>query len=360
MIWQEFGFWVEEVYTAVVISSSRQSARELEKMLPPSPIIDRCKTAVLTPLAFLAGTKLDIFTELAGGPKSAKQLAVAMSVDPNWLQPLLFALAASGLVIENNGTFRNSDEADHYLVRGRRHFIGDVGKLYEDLWRGAFLAAESVKSGKPLAAHDYTRMSDEATHEFFLGQHPDALLAGWKLADAVDFTGMRNLADVGGGSGGVALALCERYPELRAKVVELPAVAQVANQYIAESSVHERVDAIAADLLEKPLKGDFDVVVIRSLLQVLGPSECQKLLSNVRPGLAPGARLYIIGQIIGDDRRHPKNVALFNLIFLSFYEQGRAHTEAEHRNWLDSAGFVDIKREIKPNGLNMVTARVPT
>lgn len=329
-------------------------------MLPPTPIIDRCKTGVLTPLAFLAGTKLDIFTELADGPKSAKQLAAAISVDPNWLQPLLFALAASGLVIEDNGTFRNSGEADHYLVRGRPHFIGDVGKLFEDLWRGAFLAGESVRAGKPLAAHDYANMSDEAVSEFFVGQHPDALLAGWKLADAVDFTRMRNLADIGGGSGGVALALCERYPELRAKVVELPAVAQVANQYIAESPVHEQVDAIAADLLEKPLEGDFDVVVIRSLLQVLGPSECRTLLRNIRPGLAPGARVFIIGQIVEDDRLHPENVALFNLIFLSFYEQGRAHTVTEHKNWLKAAGFVDFKREITSNGLNMVTARVPT
>ena len=59
-------------------------------MLPPSPVIDRCKTGVLAPLAFLAGTKLDIFTELAGSPKSAEALATNMSVEPDWLQPLLF------------------------------------------------------------------------------------------------------------------------------------------------------------------------------------------------------------------------------------------------------------------------------
>lgn len=329
-------------------------------MLPPSPIIDRCKTDVLSPFAFLAGTKLDLFTELADNPKSAKDLAAAISVDPNWLQPLLFALVASGLLTEDEGIFRNSDEADHYLVRGRPYFIGDVGNLFEDLWRGAFLAAESVKAGKPLAAHDYAGMSDEAVSSFFRGQHPDALLAGWKLADAADFTGLRNLVDVGGGSGGLALALCERYPKLRAKVVELPAVTRVASRFIADSSVHERVTAVAADLLEKPLTGNFDVAVIRSLLQVLGPSECQQLLVNVRPALSPGATLYIIGQILDDDRKHPENVALFNLIFLSFYENGRAHTETEQRNWIQAAGFIDIRREVTSNGLNMMTARVPT
>ena len=58
-------------------------------MLPSSPIIDRCKTGVLKPLALLAGTKLDIFTELADGPKTSDALAVAASVDPDWLRPLL-------------------------------------------------------------------------------------------------------------------------------------------------------------------------------------------------------------------------------------------------------------------------------
>ena len=329
-------------------------------MLPSSPIIDRCKTGVLKPLALLAGTKLDIFTELADGPKTSDALAVAASVDPDWLRPLLFALVASGLLVEHHGAFRNSDEADHYLVRGRPHFIGDVGNLFEDLWRGAFLAAESVKAGKPLAAHDYTSMSDEALRAFFVGQHPDSLLAGWKLAETADLSGYRNLVNVGGGSGGVSIALCDRYTELRATVVDLPAVARVANWYIADSAVSERVDAVAADLLAEPLTGTFDVAVIRSLLQVFDPSECQRLLGNIRPGLAPGASVYVIGQIVDDDRRHPENVALFNLIFLSFYENGRAHTETEYRNWLRAAGFIDIKRELTSNGLNMMTARVPT
>jgi hypothetical protein len=328
-------------------------------MLPPSPIIDRCKTGVLTPLAFLAGTKLDIFTELSVGPKSADELASAMSIDPDWMRPLLFALAASGLLAESKGTFRNSDEADYFLVRGRPHFIGDISKLFEDLWRGAFLAAESVKAGKPLAAHDYMEMSDEAVSAFFLGQHPDAQLTGWKLADTVDFSGERRLVDVGGGSGGISIALCEHFPDLCATVVELPAVAKVAARYMAESAASARLDAVSVDLLASPLHGNYDVAVMRSLLQVLGPSDCERVLRNVRPGLAPGAKLYVIGQIVDDDRLNPENVALFNLVFLSFYEQGRAHSEADHRNWLHTAGFIDIEREITPNGLNMITASVP-
>jgi hypothetical protein len=129
---------------------------------------------------------------------------------------------------------------------------------------------------------------------------------------------------------------------------------------MAASHAGDRLNAIDRDLLVSPLAGRYDVAVMRSLLQVLGPADCHTMLRNVRPGLAAGATLYIIGQIVDDDRLHPENVALFDLVFLSFYKQGRVHSEAETRNWLMATGYTDIRREITNNGLNMVTARVPS
>jgi hypothetical protein len=324
--------------------------------LPPSPVIDGCKTAVLQPLAFVTGAKLDVFTELAEGPASVAELAERIRADQDWLSPLLFALVAAGFLIHEEGKFRNSEEADHFLVRGRPHFIGDVHKLFEDLWLGAFRAAESVKAGKPLAAHDYGGMNDEALDAFFQGQHPDSLLAGWKLADAFDFSAARRLVDIGGGSGGVGIALCQRYSSLSGTVADLPGVARIADRYIAEAGCDNRLRTVGCDLLSGPLPGTFDVAVMRALLQVLGPPECRKLLCNVRPALAPGAKLFIIGQIIDDDRTHPETVATFNLIFLSFYGHHGIHTESEHRDWLETAGFHDIERKVTANGLNMMVA----
>jgi hypothetical protein len=71
-------------------------------------------------------------------------------------------------------------------------------------------------------------MSDEALDAFFQGQHPDSLLAGWKLADAFDFSAARRLVDIGGGSGGVGIALCQRYSSLSGTVADLPGVARIA------------------------------------------------------------------------------------------------------------------------------------
>ncbi len=58
---------------------------------------------------------------------------------------------------------------------------------------------------------------------------------------------------------------------------------------------------------------------------------------------APGGRLFIIGQVLNDDRRTPAHTALFNLIFLNVYDAGVAHTEGEHRQWLAAAELMDVK-----------------
>jgi hypothetical protein len=307
----------------------------------------------------LAGMKLDLFTPLGEGSLTATQLAARLAVRPEWLEPLLHGLAAMGLLTVDEGRFANTPEAGHYLVRGRPHFIGDVCYLYEDLWRGALLAAESIRAGRPMAAHDYATMSDEAATAFFRGQHYDALLGGWRLAEAVDFTSMADVLEVGGGSGGLAIALCQRWPHLRLTLAELPSVAPVARRHVAAAGLEERIDIIEHDILERPPAGRFDVVILRSVLQVMCPADARKTLRHLAPALVPSGSICILGQIVDDSRVSPEGVALFNLIFLSFYPDGRAFTEAEHRAWLADAGFVEAERRLTANGLNLMVARSP-
>ena len=53
-------------------------------------------------------------------------------------------------------------------------------------------------------------VSHEELAAFFRGLHPGALATGRQLAASSGFDRFRSLLDVGGGSGGVAIAACER------------------------------------------------------------------------------------------------------------------------------------------------------
>ena len=106
----------------------------VDSPLVPSPVIDGCNAGALSAFALFTGMKLDVFTPLGAGPLGAEELAAKLGVGAERLRPLLFALASlSVLRAESDGRFANTEESDHYLVRGRPHFIGDEWLLLEAL-----------------------------------------------------------------------------------------------------------------------------------------------------------------------------------------------------------------------------------
>jgi cyclopropane fatty-acyl-phospholipid synthase-like methyltransferase len=207
--------------------------------------------------------------------------------------------------------------------------------------------------------HDFAAMSDEELAAFFRGLHAGALATGRQLADSYGFARFRNLLDVGGGSGGVAIAACQSCPDLKATVVELPRVAPIARSFVGEAGLAERVQVRAADVVERPPEGRFDVAVLRFLIQVLGPEQARRILQNVGRAIEPGGAVFIVGHVLEDSRLAPPAAVGLNLAFLSIYDEGQAYTEREHRAWLAEAGFpeIDVQFGAAPGGASVITAR---
>jgi 2-hydroxy-4-(methylsulfanyl)butanoate S-methyltransferase len=310
-------------------------------------------------MAMLAGMQLDVFTPLNGGPMTATALADAIAVDAARLRPLLYALVHAELLTVDGDRFANTPEADLYLVRGRATYMGSAHELYSDLWGAALTLAQSVRAGAPQRKHDFAAMSDEELAAFFRGLHAGALATGRQLATSFGFQRFRHLLDVGGGSGGVAIAACECCPNLKATIVELPRVARIAQAIVNESKLATRVEIQAADILERAPRGRFDLAVLRFLIQVLGPDQARAALRNVGEAMEPGGALIIVGQMLEDSRLKPPTAVGLNLAFVSIYDDGQAYTEQEHRAWLAEAGFddIDVAYGAAPGGASIVTAR---
>ena len=67
--------------------------------------IERLSQAVYPSYAMLAGMQLDLFTPLKDGPLGCAGIARAIGVNADKLQPLLYALVATGLLLEENERF---------------------------------------------------------------------------------------------------------------------------------------------------------------------------------------------------------------------------------------------------------------
>jgi SAM-dependent methyltransferase len=310
-------------------------------------------------MAMLAGMQLDVFTPLKDGPMTATDLARAIAVDPRKLRPLLYALVNADLLTLAGERFANTPEAQTYLVRGAPAYVGSAHELYADLWHAALQAGRSIRAGAPQVKHDFAAMSDDELGAFFRGLHAGALAVGRQLSARFGFEGMRTLLDVGGGSGGLAIAACQSCPNLSATVVELPRIVPFAEAFVREAGLAARIKVQAMNVAGGAPEGRFDVATMRNLLQVLGPDDARRAIAHVGEVLAAGGLLLIIGHVVDDSGTAPAEAVGMNLAFLSIYDEGQAHSEREHRAWLVDAGFADIKVHYRAaqGGASIIAAR---
>jgi SAM-dependent methyltransferase len=324
----------------------------------PSPEnIDKLEYAVWPSYAMLAGIQLDLFSTLKDGPMSVEQIAHGLGARTDKLRPLLYALVAIGLLKVEGGLISNTVEASHFLVRGSPTYRGGKHETILNNWKAGLTTADSIRAGLPQAKLDFSAPSGDRLAMFYRSTFAQALRRGRELAAIYDLSAHHSLLDVGGGTGGLAIAITEVCPSLHATVVDLPTVTPFTEQFIDEAGASGRVSVVAADLSKDSIAGSFDAAVLSSLIQVVSPHKAQILLKNVGKVINPDGIIYIRGDVLDDSRVSPMGSVMRNLIYLNLYDEGQAYTEIEHREWLEEAGFDHFERKILPDGFSSMRAR---
>src|SRR5262249_19802106 len=130
--------------------------------------------AYFAPVAIVSAMKLDVFTPLGEGPKTAQGLADSLRVPPRRLRMLLYSLASTGLITRDGDRFEISALANEFLVRGRPRYMGGSHELYSDIFAAMLSTAESVRAGRPAALHDWEHMPEEQVRALLRGLNPGA------------------------------------------------------------------------------------------------------------------------------------------------------------------------------------------
>ena len=88
----------------------------------------------------------------------------------------------------------------------------------------------------------------------------------------------------------------------------------------------------------------YDAIIMKAFTQTLAETAVALALQKAFALLNPGGDLYIQAAILDDARTSPAWTVQFDLVLLNVYENGRAYTESEYRQWLTAAGFVSSER----------------
>ncbi|HBV98724.1 MAG: hypothetical protein JL50_17150 [Peptococcaceae bacterium BICA1-7] len=329
-----------------------------DDVLKPTAIMHNVY-AVFPAFAMLAGMQLDVFTPLQDGPMEAKTIAGALDVLEEKLTPLLYALVAAGLLEMENKSFSNTPEANKFLVLGRPDYIGGMSGFYNMLWQSTLNTAKSIKTGKPQAKIDFHTLPEEELLQFFRKQFHSSVRGGKEIAEKLNFGQYERLLDAGGGSGGVSIAICKKYPQIKATIVDLPKVVQLSERFIKEAGMSDRVSVMATDLCLDSPEGKYDVAILRALIQTLSKEQAQLSLKSIGQSMVPGGRVFIFGSVLENSCLAPPSALAFNLAFLNVYDDGKAYTEKEHQEMLTNAGFSDIMVEHNAlvDGMAIVSAK---
>ncbi len=327
--------------------------------LPTPDTIYKLRTGADQSFAMLAGMQLDVFTPMKNGPMALEELAKTLEVPPLKLRPLLYTLVLAGLLRVEDERFSNTQESERFLVRGSPNYLGGMHARLALGWEVTLKTAESIRTGVPQAKLDFSNASEDELESFLRSLQGGAESSGHELARLVDLSSVLTFADIGGGSGGLAMAITRECPHITATVIELPGVALITQRIIDEVELNERVEVAVGDVLQGLTAGPYDVVALRALIQVLSPDDAVRALTNIRPTLKPGGAIFVIGHVVENSRLSPALAVGFSLMTLNVYDDGQAYTRQEYLDWLTEAGFEEGNITSMSGGLTLVSAKNP-
>src|SRR5262245_24943824 len=147
--------------------------------------------------------------------------------------------------------------------------------------------------------------TEEAKREFLMGMHGFGLISSPQVVAAFDLSRFRCLVDLGGATGHLAVAACERYPRLTAVVFDLAEAMPLAREIVGASSVADRVSFAAGDFFTDPLPAA-DLYAVGRILHDWSEEKINRLLARIFNQLPKGGALLIAEKLLLEDQTGPR------------------------------------------------------
>ncbi|MBO3675767.1 methyltransferase [Streptomyces sp. NEAU-YJ-81] len=328
--------------------------------ISPEPIL-QVGLGFMASKALLTAVELDLFSQLAEGPRTGGDLAEALGLHPRGAADFLDALVALGFLERSGGVYRNSPSADTFLDRKKATYVGGIlemanSRLYP-FWGSL---TEALRTGEPQNEHkhggdvfDGIYRDQEGLEGFLHGMTGLSMGKVLVIAERFPWADYRTVLDVGGAVGCLPVAVAQRHPHMSGGVFELPRVRPVFEKYVASFGLEGRLAFHAGDFFTDDLPGA-DVIVLGQILHGWGLEEKRLLLKKAYDALPDGGAVLVYDAIIDDDRKENTFGLLASLNMLIETRSGFEYTAADGRAWMTEAGFRSSRIEPLTDGYSML------
>jgi hypothetical protein len=332
--------------------------------LPPGAQLVQMFAGSWVAVAVYTAAKLGIADHLAGGARSAVELAPPLGAHAPTLHRFMRTLAGLGILTEGDGQRFALTPLGEGLQTGapgaaRSTLLAFGGVTFARTWEEIFY---SLETGKPA----FEKMWGMPIFDYF-AQHPEAAslfseaMVGFHgsepptVAEAYDFSSMQTVVDVGGATGNMLAALLSRHPGLRGVLYDMPHVVRDAPALLKSRGVESRVAIESGSFFERVPAGG-DAYVLSHIIHDWSEAQCLTILGHCRRAIGPDGRLLIVETVLpeGDTPHQGKLQDLVMLVFPG----GQERTEAEYAELLVKANF-RLRRVVPTTSVVSIVEAVP-
>ena len=307
----------------------------------------------------MAAIELDLFTKISEGASRLSRIAEVLGLTLLNAERLVAACTALGLLEKEGEDFRNAPDTERFLVKGKPTYVGPwmlfAGRDFEQ-WKDLTHYLKSENPPKTLGM--YESLTEEMAREYHEATYSVGLGAGILFSRQVDLSGRSLMLDLGGGSGCYCIAAAQKYPHLKAVVLDFEVVCKVTGEFIAQWWLEDRISTHAGDFTRDPLPKGADVMLMASNLPQYSAEAIARVFSAAYEALEPGGEFHVVGETLDDQKKGPLGPALWGMHEALFGSGGRAHSEKETKGYLENAGFLDVQvHPFIPGSLSRITAK---
>ncbi len=298
--------------------------------------------------ALFVALHCNIFTFLSKNPLSSSELSKIVKVPENRISTICTALTSIGLLIRENGMYKNSKGAEKYLVKGAAYDFGDYLRLQIDRQMYGFMQQLEGVVTNNMDQEDidsYAKWMDNEKEAkiYSESQHTGSLGPGLALSRMLDLSHINTLLDVAGGTGGFAIRLCQEYPKLKVTILDFPNVIKLGIKKVSEVGLSDRINFVGGNALDYiwPEK-KFDAVLMSYLFNGVPGEEIPKLIQKASSIINHGGIYIVHDFMVEDDRSGPHLAALWQLQHLAFTPTAKSITPKWLSKIIEDNDFHDV------------------
>jgi O-methyltransferase domain/Dimerisation domain len=312
----------------------------------------------------LVADGLGLFDLLRTAPASIGELCASLTLSPRGVEALLAVLAGAGFVVKRLERFHLTDVSRAYLLKDSEFYW--VPMLRGPGWGQANAEAlmQAVRTDNLGPDDRISRrwergeMTAEDARGSNLRMHSHSMPSAVGMARNGDFSKVRRLLDVAGGSGCFSIALALRWPTLHCTVADLPVVAADTVNYINRYRCQARVDTFGFNMFDDPWPAGYDAIFFSNVFHDWDARRREDLARLSFAALPPGGLIYLHEMLLNDAHDGPLPPALFSIMMLG--TRGKQFSATELDDLLTGAGFVDTRVTPSHGYYSLIQATRPT